>query len=438
MSVPPTIAIVGAGIAGLAAAVRLRGMGAHVRVVDPGPSGGKARTVAEDGWRREVGPHSFTARAEAIFELAGELRLSDRILRLGKAAGARYLVRGGQLCKAGPFALGLGELWGLTRGLFRRGPVPVGMSVRAFLAARFGESFADGPGDALMTGIWAAAPAEVEMETAFPALTAAIRAHGTVFAALRSLPRRRRTGSYGFAEGMGILGDTARSLLGEATFHPHAALRIHPVGRGWTLETEGGPLAADAVIVATGARNAAHLLAELSPAAAEGLRGIRYAPLAVAHWLSPDAAFPHGFGWLAPYREGRLVLGTLFSSDLFPDRAPVGMRAFTSMFGGTRRADDAELDNQTISRRLRDEHRALTGRDVTLAGLEVVRHPRAVAVPQPGHAARVARIRGSLPESLAVAGAWCGAGAMNDAALAGQEEAARVWRLCTTRRPHAA
>lgn len=434
----PTFVVVGAGIAGIAAAVRLHRLGAQVRVVDPQPAGGKAHTLVRGDWRIEVGPHSFTSRADAMFELAADLGIGDRIVKLGAAAGNRYIVRGGKLCKAGPMALSLGEMFGVVRGLFRSGPVPAGMSVREFLAERLGESFADGPGDAMLTGIWAASPAEVEMETAFPALTAGVREHGTIFAAVRSLPKGRPSGTYAFEAGMGAIGEAARAQLSSGAFVGSEATAVRRDRAGWVVETGEGALWADGVVVATHAPTASRLLADLAPDAADGLSGIRYSPLAVAHWISPDAAFPHGFGWLSPFREARPMLGTLFSSDIFPGRAPAGMRAFTSMFGGTRRPEDALLDPQAISERLRAEHRALTGRDVTIAGIEVMRHPRAVPIPEPGHAARVTAILGAMPDGLALAGAWCGCGAMNDAAAAGFVAATRLWQEHAHRREHVA
>ena len=70
------------------------------------------------------------------------------------------------------------------------------------------------------------------------------------------------------------------------------------------------------------------------------------------------------------------------------------------------------------------EHLALTGRPVTLTGLHLVRHPRAVAVPTLGTAARLSAL--CVPDGLALAGAWMGSGAMEDAARSGTEAAERL------------
>ncbi|MES2640148.1 MAG: protoporphyrinogen oxidase [Myxococcota bacterium] len=431
------VAVIGAGLAGLSAAVYLRRAGLTVRVYDPAPPGGKARTIEPaPGWRVEWGPHSFTSRAYALFDLAEVLGLGDRAVRLGEAAGARYLVRGGRLRRA-PFggAIGLGEGIGLLRGLFRRVADVPGESIQAWVARRFGSAFAAGPLDAMMTGIWASDPATIEMDSAFPTVSALVRTEGTVFRALRELRRlseglraagaARTAGTWGFPRGMGELADAARVYLGADTFRAQPVTRVAlgPEGQGYTVTTQRGVTPCRAVVIATEAPAAARLLADLAPAASAALGEVTYAPLAVAHWLARDAAFPRGFGYLAPSEEKREVLGAIFVSDLYPDRAPPGFRAFATMLGGSRNPGDLDLHVDEVKRRLADEHLMLTGRPVTITGLHVVRHPHAVAPPRPGHADRVARIVAALPTGICVAGSWCGAGAMDDAVRAGREAA---------------
>lgn len=439
----PDVAVIGAGLAGLSAAVYLRRAGLTVRVYDPAPPGGKARTLEPvPGWRVEWGPHSFTSRAYALFDLAEVLGLGDRPVRLGAAAGARYLVRGGRLRRA-PFggAIRMGEGFGLLRGLFRRVADVPGESVRAWGARRFGEPFAAGPLDAMMTGIWASDPATIEMSAAFPTVSALVRSEGTVFRALRELRRLtqrvqatgagRTAGTWGFPRGMGELADAARVFLGDDALHavPVTALVDAPQASGYTLTTPAGVFHARAVVIATEAPAAARLLTGLAPDAAIALGEVRYAPLVVAHWLAPDAAFPRAFGYLAPAEERQGVLGALFVSDLYPERAPVGYRSFATMIGGGLHPEELHLPVDEIERRLRHEHQRLTGRAVTIANLHVVRHPNAVAPPLLGHADRMDRIRSALPAGLHVAGSWCGAGAMDDAVQSGRDVALQVLAL---------
>ncbi len=436
---PPTVAVIGAGLGGLSAAVYLRRAGFRVRVYDAAPVGGKARTIEPTpGWRIEWGPHSFTSRAYALFDLAEVLGIGGRAVRLGKAARSRFLVRGGRL-RGAPFGGGikLGEWVGLVRGLFRRVEDVPGESVRAWVARRFGEAFAAGPLDAMMTGIWASDPATIDMDAAFPTVSELVRTEGTVFRALRELARTTRrlreagvaraSGTWGFPRGMGELADAARAWLGDDTFVATEVTGITQLPDGaYTLVTGGGPVVVDAVVLASEASAIARLLSGIAPDAAAALGEVRYAPLAVAHWTAPDAAFPIGFGFLAPEGEQRAVLGTIFVSDLFPDRAPAGQRAFATMIGGGRHPELARIDAAEAKRRVEAEHLALTGRPVSITGFHLVSHPTAVAPPGLGHAARMARIHGALPTGISVAGSWCGAGAMDDAIRAGREAAESI------------
>jgi oxygen-dependent protoporphyrinogen oxidase len=428
---PPTALVVGAGLAGLAAATRLQAGGWSVRVCDAMPPGGKARTIdAGPGWRVEWGPHTFLHRADALWAFAAELGVADRAVPVGAVARARYLVRNGRLAKAPLGALDLGQWWSLARGLFRRVPDVPGESVYAWVTRRFGRAFADGPVDAMMTGIWASDPDQIEMDTAFPTVSGLVRAHGSVFAALRAARRApkgpRPAGTYAFPEGMGVLAASAMHRLGaDALFRAQVDSVVRRPG-GWAVRAGGEELGADVVVLATEAPAAAALLEPTAPESAAALREIRYAPLAVAHWLALDSALPRGFGWLSAHRDARPLLGTIFASDLFPERAPPGTRAFTTMFGGARRPDDATIDVAEATRRIEEEHLALTGARPRLGGVHVVHHPAAVAPPAPGHAARIQRVRGGLPGGLAVAGAWCGAGAMDDAVRAGFDAAAAI------------
>lgn len=428
------VVVVGGGLAGLAAAVRLHRAGADVQVLDPSALGGKARTVeVQPGWTIEWGPHTFTHRARPMFRFAAELGLEDRLLPLGANASARYVVRGGRILPARPFGGGirLGELLAIVCGLFRRVTVSPEATVRDWLAARFGATVADGVAGVATVGIWASRPEEIEMRAAFPALVEAVGST-SLFAAMRAArraapePGPARTGTWSFDGGIGVLTDAAVRALGDGRVRTTRAARLHRRGEGWRIEGNDGPVDADAVIVATEASAASELLAEAAPAASQGLAAIRYSPLLVAHWLSEDAPLPRGFGWLAPPSEGRPMLGTLFPSDLRPACAPAGHRSFASMIGGTLRPGLVDHDTQAVRGLVLSEVEALTGRRPTLAGFHVVRHRSAVPLPTPGHGARVEAIRGALPQGLHVAGAWCGMGAMHEAIVAGERAADEV------------
>jgi len=410
--------VVGAGLAGLAGALALRDAGEEVTVVDPAGAGGKAGTAEPlPGWRVENGPHSFTHRAAPMFRLARRLGLEGRLVQLARRTPARWLVRGGvdgqpeRLVRGGPFALTPGEWWRVARGLLRRG-APLDGSVADWLDATFGPGFV--PATVLTGGIWAAPPDVVGFADGFPVLAEKLRRHGHLFGALRAAERPAEpAGLWGFPEGMGELVRAAEVAVGGV--ERVAVSALSPSASGW---------------VASGVGRFDRVLLAVDPAAPGRLLGrtlpFRASPILLVHWLASDAALPHGFGYLAPPRAGRVVLGTLFSSDLHPSRAPAGRRSFATMVGGLANPEAVELDRQAALALVEEEHRRLTGRSVRVEAVHLVRHPAAVVLPEPGHAARVRALLAELPAGLAVAGSWCGSGAMPDAVQAGEAAAARL------------
>lgn len=425
-----TVVVVGGGLAGVSAAMRARELGAQVRIVDPGLLGGTARTAEPvPGWKIELGPHTFTHRSAELVALLSRLGLRDDIVPLGAGAKVRYLRRGGALC-ANARALRLGELWSLFWGLFSRAQTAPDADMRTWASARFGPRVADEVVAAFVTGIWAAGPEELEMASAFPMIEAGVRTEGSVFGALRAIRRSGVTpplasGTWTVRGGLGRIGEAAEAALSGERKRGRV-LGVARRGAGWCVDTNEGEVEGDQVVCALPTWQAAPLLAPLSEAAAEGLRSVKYSPILAAHWLSRDAAFPAGFGYLSGPAEGAKVLGTLFTSDLFPDRTPAGLRSGATLIGGTRDPDAVNLDDQGVRARIEEEHRQLTGRTLSFEHLHLVRHARAVAVPAPGHAKLRQQLHASLPEGLVLAGAWDGSGAMEDAARSGREAADRL------------
>jgi oxygen-dependent protoporphyrinogen oxidase len=271
------------------------------------------------------------------------------------------------------------------------------------------------------------------MASAFPTVAAAVARHGSLAAALwkhrapaAPLPR----GSYTLRGGLGTIGAAA-----EARFAGRVRrVRVEEIAgtrSGWRLlgrDDSGAGLAevVDVAVVAAPAGVAAGLVRRHAPAASDALEGLAYSPILSLHWLSADAAFPAGFGYLAGPAERAGVLGTLFTSSLFPDRVPPGRSAGVTMIGGLADPGAVEIDALAAGERLLAEHRALIGREMTLERTELVRHRRAVPVPAPGHADRRRAAHRALPAGLALAGAWDGAGAMEDAVASGEAAVERA------------
>src|SRR5262249_12675923 len=117
---------------------------------------------------------------------------------------------------------------------------------------------------------------------------------------------------------------------------------LTPEGRpGWMVWAEGRDgWAADAVVLTCPAYRQAVILADLDTDLAERVRGIPYNRVAVVGLGYRRADVPgdlDGFGYIAPQRTRRDVLGVQWCSSIFPQRAPDGAVLLRAMCGGWHR-----------------------------------------------------------------------------------------------------
>jgi oxygen-dependent protoporphyrinogen oxidase len=195
-----------------------------------------------------------------------------------------------------------------------------------------------------------------------------------------------RAPKFSFDQGLQVLPDTLREKLGEAVRLNTAVTRLTQTPDGWTLDllARGQQTRAEhsAVIYA----GTAFRLAELEVQAAAPLHlntfaGIRYPPVAsvVLGFRREDVTHPcEGFGMLIPKVEGFNILGAIFSSSLFPNRAPAGHLTLTSYVGGERNPDLASLPPEKLFALTCEDLRVLLGVKGKPTFQHSVFYPRAI------------------------------------------------------------
>ncbi|HLQ21954.1 MAG TPA: protoporphyrinogen oxidase, partial [Gemmatimonadales bacterium] len=135
-----------------------------------------------------------------------------------------------------------------------------------------------------------------------------------------------------------------------------------------------------------------------------------------------------GFGALVPAVEQRRILGVLFSSTVFPGRAPDGHVTLTTFVGGTRRPELAALDPDRLVTLVREELADLLGARGDPTFQQVVRWPRAIPQYVVGYGRwldLMDHIEAANP-GLFLAGSYRGGVALGDALRGGLNVAARV------------
>jgi oxygen-dependent protoporphyrinogen oxidase len=432
------VAVVGGGIAGLAAAYEF------VTGSAPGPVtlfeaddrlGGKIREATLAGQRVEAGPDAFLARVPDAVDLCRELGLGEELV--SPEASDAWVWSGGRLRRLpGDLVLGVpSDLAAVARsgilspaGMVRAAADLVlprtrwsgDVSVGAVVGRRFGSETVARLVDPLLGGIHAGDANRLSVDATAPQLATVARRERSLLLGLRRL--RRTTPAGGgpvFLAPRSGLGRLVERLAGEVG--KGAVLRTGcPVsklvdtggagGSRYRLETAAGPVEADAVVLAVPAGAAATLLEALSPPAASELRAIRHASVAVALLAYSAASFPQplpGSGVLVPRRAGRLMTACSCGSAKWPHWGAPGGVVLRVSAG---RIDDprvTDMDDDEVLRRLRAELADLLGVTGPPLDARLVRWPEAFPQYEVGHQARVERIEAALARDapgIAVAG----------------------------------
>jgi oxygen-dependent protoporphyrinogen oxidase len=380
-----SVAVVGGGLTGLTAAYCLKQRGSRVVIYEAADRvGGAVRSERRNGYLVELGPSSMSPPPPEVAALLSELGLDSSRVTAATAARNRYIVRRGRLVRlpltppellTSRLLSNSAKLAIFGEPLIETGDSPVDESVAAFVRRRFNQEVVDYVANPFVAGTFAGDPEQLSVRHAMPQLHALERAHGSVMKAyVRMMKARResREGSAGpvglmsFRDGLQEIVDAlGREVISEVRLRaPVTQLRAGP--KGWTVGAAfQTPELYDAVLYAA----PAHALDEIDLAFPGGerlstLSSIVHPPVAVIAlgFRRDQVSHPlDGFGFLTPEVERRRVMGVIFSSTLFPDRAPDGHVLLTAFVGGTRDPDFVQSDPQTLTARVLDDLRPLLG-----------------------------------------------------------------------------
>ena len=361
------VVVLGAGLTGLTLAVALQRAGRPVLVLErAGRPGGVLRSVRRDGFLAEDSANSVMLKAPEVEAFIDGLGLRDRLVEANPVATRRYLMRDGRVLPM-PMSLRAAVTTPLysPRAKLRLlrepfvGAAPGGNdeSVAGFVTRRMGREFLDYGIAALVSGIFAGDPERLSVRYAFPKVWNLEANYGSLIGgAVRLMRERRRAGVtpyrsriVSFRDGLQTLPDTMAAELGADLKLDAVVDALEPADGGWRVawtDARGSHETTACALVPTVPTEALKAL-PWGDGPAAGVAGLpspahpAVTTLSLGFRRDQVAHSLDGFGLLAPLVEKRRILGAIFSSTLFPGRAPDGHVLFMVFMGGATRPEMA-------------------------------------------------------------------------------------------------
>ena len=439
------VAIIGGGISGLSALhyVRMRRPNLSVTLYEKDIRlGGTVGTDHVDGYSFDWGPNGFLDREPLTLELAEELGLGESLERANEAVQKRFILRRGVL-RSVPMSPPAfiksdilswpGKLRVMMEPFGSKRPEGVDESIFDFARRRIGKEAAEYLVQPMVSGVYGGLADRLSLKSTFKIMHEMESEYGSLIKAMISKAKKaKKEGrSGGGPSGPGGWLTSFKGGLYEIIERMHEIYDTHVItGSGvekitrtdntYSIELLDGTTAtADHVILATPSFNAAEITKPLSDKLAGALAAIDYAPIAVVCFGYSDSRIGRsldGFGFLVPRKENLRILGSIWTSSIFEDRAPDGKVQLRTMVGGD---GDHDVMNLTDGELIDVVKRDLRGPMQINGDPEVVkiyRWSRGIPQFKIGHADRMAAIETELAElgNIAVTGnAYYGIG-LND------------------------
>jgi oxygen-dependent protoporphyrinogen oxidase len=453
------IAIIGGGIAGLAAAYELdkaRAAGAAVEytLFEERPRlGGSLASEIVDGAVLERGPDSFLTEKPAAAELCRELGLGGELIPSNDVARKTYIVTRNRLVALPDGLMFLVPTKLVPTALTRLFSVRTKMrmalellipprpsegdeSVAALVKRHFGQEAVDRLADPLLSGIYGGDATQLSAQTVLPRLVEMETKYGSLtrgmLAAHRKMRAMAKSSSDGASRGgaiftalrggMGQLVDAITQRLDADSVRTSTSVNgIEKTAQGWKIAAGGASENFDALIMAAPAWTAGELLTPVDAELGAELGGIPYSSSITVNLVYDETKIgplPDGFGFLVPAVEGRAMLACTFVHRKFLGRTPPGKAVFRAFLGGMKRTDLLAESDQALVEVVRREMREILGAKTFGAKVEpefaqVTRWRRAMAQYAVGHKARMQRVNARvavLPGLRLVGNAYDGIG----------------------------
>jgi len=361
--------ILGAGLSGLTVAHKLKLHAPnHTFCIleKSNRTGGVIKTHRENGFITEIGPHGFLDNCEESKRILQETGLDQETVKAPLIDFVRYVYLNGKLnlipqtprkilmAPLIPWTAKMRVLADLWKPVLEGEP-----TVAKWINHRFGAALLPYV-DAVFTGTYAGDFDRLTIDSVMPAVRALEKEHGSVLRGLIAKMRKKKKeggpklampAMTSFPKGMVRLVERlAENLDMSNELKLNCGVTsVTKTDSGWEVVAGDSLFKAKNVVFCLPVNAALKLLAKVDLKIPE--KSIPETWMAtVVFGFTDDVTIPPGFGFLTPEKEQRFTLGSLFSSNMFPGRAPEGHVVFETLVGGRRHPERVGLDGETLTR----------------------------------------------------------------------------------------
>ncbi|MBX7152279.1 protoporphyrinogen oxidase [bacterium] len=377
------VTVIGGGITGLATAWWLNQKGIDVVLLERDHEvGGTMKTIRDNGWLIETGPNSALETTPLIRQLCKEIGIAGEIVYANENANNRYILRNHTLhaLPMSPGAFFKSKLWSLPAKLRLLKEPFIGRAeheetIAEFVERRLGKEFLDYAINPFVAGVYAGNPSQLSVQAAFPKLYALEKNYGSLIKGqikgARERKKRNETSKdraklFAFKNGMQTLPNAIFNKLSDKIYTGATISSIQSFETSYkihcTIEGKSTTIETNSVVLGVPSYVAATFLSSFDSEMTNQLNDVYYPPVAEVFlgFKTEDVKRPlDGFGFLIPQKENRKILGAIWSSSLFENRAPENHVAFTCFIGGSRQPELASLKEEQLIKIATDEVKEL-------------------------------------------------------------------------------
>lgn len=379
--------VIGGGISGLAFAHTLARKGKRVHLLEKTERlGGAVRTELKDGFLCEAGPNSFLVKSQDVWEFIHDLGLEASMVEANEISNKRFLVKNGKMVALPQSLMGgvttplysLPEKFRLLAEPFIGKSTMEDESVTSFVSRRMGTAFLEYGISALVSGIYAGNPDALSIRHAFGKVWNLEQNYGSLIGGALKLKRERKkqgvtpfkSRMISFEKGLQELVDALTEVEGMETFTRESVASIsRNPDETWSVTSTSGEVTrtrtAAKLILATPLDAYSKLPVEDSlRQQLDTIEIPEHPPLSTLVLGFDRDQIEHpldGFGVLCPRMEKRFGLGAIFSSTLFPGRAPEGKVSLMCFIGGVQQPENGELPTPELVQKTVEDLTPLLG-----------------------------------------------------------------------------